>query len=195
MKIQLILMSLLLLGIVNGASIEKTMVVGDTFEFQGKNITLIGISIDKDKVSICVNGEQKIIYPDDEFQGVDFKLRKIKEAYVELRALVDCNNCKCTGNECSNEKCFGLISEFNNTLNQDNNLNNNQGQSNQTINTNNTGNLNEVKSISWIYYVSFSLILIVIVLLIFVLLNKKTSEESVTKKEKKTPIKSSKKKR
>ena len=169
------LLLICLIGVVEGASIEKTLIVGESFEFQGKNITLMAVSLDKDKAFLCVNGESKIIYPDDEFMDIDFKLRKIRPDYVEMRVIVDCDNCKC-GEECSNQKCLGLANEENITGNLSNvngNVNNNANLTNKT-----NGNLNEKieSNFNWLYYFSFALILIVVVLLIIVLVKKKNPE-------------------
>ena len=81
-----------------------TLTNGESFLFDGKNITLIDSS--EDSVIICVN-KVKIISDEKTVNGVIIDLINSDEGQAELRLDFECrDDCGCDLNECNNDICF-----------------------------------------------------------------------------------------
>jgi hypothetical protein len=166
MKIQILLLFFVLMGVVSGASIEETLAVGNSLEFKGKNITLLAVAEDEDRIMICVNGEKGVIGEDDVLNGADIKSKDIESDYVTMRVIVDCEDCVCD-ESCDNSVCAGLDADDEND--EIDEIVNPTDNSTDFVDLDNE----ESEGQSYIYWMSFILLLMVIVVLVFVLLKKR----------------------
>jgi len=91
------------------AEVERpTLSIGQSFLFDGKNVTLVDSS--EDSVIICVNGEKTIISNQKTVNGVIIDLVDSDESQAKLRLDYECNkDCECNEDECSNNICFRFM--------------------------------------------------------------------------------------
>src|SRR3989344_4314638 len=97
---------LLLLPIVYAArSVDVTLKPGESYSLEGKNITLL--SSVNGSMMLCINNEKFIVSKDKTIRriSIDFRRANYEEAFFKLK--YECgNDCKCNGEECSNNACF-----------------------------------------------------------------------------------------
>jgi len=105
-----LLILLCFISFVNAYSITKELKIGDSVELSGRNVTLIALDAKEDKVLICINGEKNIIPQHGKtIKGVLIEPKTVTSYLAEIRLKTEeKGNC---GIECSNEACFGRITE------------------------------------------------------------------------------------
>lgn len=83
----------------------------ESFEFQGKNITILNLNEDDDKAIICVNNVKTIVSDEKEknIEHVSIDLRHVNNGVASLRLDGTCRKCECDEN-CANELC-GISSD------------------------------------------------------------------------------------
>lgn len=106
-KLKLLLIFLLLINIFYAyAEVERvTLFNGQSFLFDGKNVTLVDSS--EDSVIICVNRQKDIVSEGKTVNGVLIELVESNEGDARLKLDYDCqDDCRCDGDECNNNACF-----------------------------------------------------------------------------------------
>lgn len=124
-KLFMILMIVLLLAIVVHAKKEtNTFSVGESYIFDDKNITVIQIDDDKDKVVVCVNNAKGIVDESKQINDVYFTIKSASGNSAKIDMTYTCNDddndCVCRGIECSNDRCVPKINEVTSTDDTDN---------------------------------------------------------------------------
>ncbi len=114
----IVVIALILLTSFAYADTERiTLLPGQSFLFDGKNISLIDTS--PDSIIICVNGEKTIISDEKTISDVLIGVSDSSESDARLRIEYDCSkDCKCDGNECNNNACFRFAAETSTSVGQ-----------------------------------------------------------------------------
>jgi len=125
MKKVVLLLLLLLLPIALAKTDTFVIQKGESHQFYGKNITLLGTNEKQGSVLLCINNEKRIQTGDKEEKGLFIELRGVKENYTIIKASYDCKGsaCECTSS-CKNDKCFDVkdMCEEDNDCDDDNPL-------------------------------------------------------------------------
>src|SRR3989344_6084997 len=105
-KIIILLIFVIVLANFAYADIQRVdFVNGESFLFDGKNISLVDSSADS--IIICVNGQKTIISDEKTVNGVIISVSDSDEGTARLRLDYECrDDCSCDGNECRNNACF-----------------------------------------------------------------------------------------
>ncbi|MCD4666568.1 hypothetical protein K8R47_02045 [archaeon] len=113
MRLSIILIFLLGISFVSAATQEITLFEDQSFEFRGKNITLMTIGEDN-KALFCVNGVRYVGEEDFEITRNSFEIdvTNVRSNNVEISFRVTCDGqeCICT-DECDNSACYGISEE------------------------------------------------------------------------------------
>ncbi len=104
-KALLLTLILFIIPLVNGAISETHLFsIGGSFEFAGRNVTLLEIGSDKENIVVCVNNKLGIINDENIFSDITFYFENMGDNYANLR-LKTSNQGLCDAS-CSNELCF-----------------------------------------------------------------------------------------
>ena len=112
MRLSIILIFLLSISFVSAATEEITLLEDQSFEFNGKNITLMSIGEDN-KALFCVNGVKYVGEEDYEVTRDSFEIDviNVRNDNVEIKFRVTCSgDCVCD-DECDNSVCYGTSEE------------------------------------------------------------------------------------
>tara|TARA_Y100000310_G_scaffold343159_1_gene449547 strand:- start:60230 stop:60724 length:495 start_codon:yes stop_codon:yes gene_type:complete len=96
----------MLLPLALGAAETIEFEVGDSYLIKDKNVTLLDINYDEDKVILCINN-QKSIFSDDKdkyFNNMQIDVKSINDDKAKIRIERACSNCAC-GDSCKNDLC------------------------------------------------------------------------------------------
>ncbi len=106
MKTWLLIMFILILMSVAYSDTERvTLFNGQSFLFDGKNVTLVDSS--EDSVIVCVNGQKDIVSEGKTINGMLVELVDSNEGDARLKLDYDCqDDCICDGHECNNNACL-----------------------------------------------------------------------------------------
>ena len=108
MKIsQILLISLIFVLSIEGASKKFDLRPGQDFLIEDKNITLIAINDNEKGAIFCVNGIKNIVDEDDFniINDVRIEILRIENGIVSLQADYTCKDCVCD-ESCDNSICF-----------------------------------------------------------------------------------------
>ena len=96
----------MLLPLVLGAAETVEFEVEDSYLIKDKNVTLLDINYDEDKVILCINN-QKSIFSDDKdkyFNNMQIDVKSINDDKAKIRIERSCSNCVCD-DSCKNDLC------------------------------------------------------------------------------------------
>ena len=164
---KLITLAIILLMSLNASAItlEQELSARQSITVSNHNITIAGISKNRDSIAVCVNNNLQILDKNGEKKilGITIKATRIYETSVKLRIIYSENGEICD-ESCSNIRCFN---------NQDNSddvappKNNSQEDQNPIIQN------QQIKKSSNLTIMSISLMALAIILLIIFLAKKK----------------------
>jgi hypothetical protein len=117
MKKGIILLILLIsVLIVQARSIDQMLNNLESYEVPGHNLTLIGVSANKDSIAVCINNQKYIINKNQQKEIGDIMIEPIRvyENSANIRFTYSNSELTC-GESCSNAECFNsLIIQENN---------------------------------------------------------------------------------
>jgi|TARA_Y100000310_G_scaffold9719_2_gene10450 LPXTG-motif cell wall-anchored protein len=102
-------MTLLMSSLVSATTETINLDIGESFVIRDKNITLVNINEDDEKVVVCVNNKRAIV-EDNEGEklvnGVYVEVKSVDREDARLKIERDCddNDCECES-DCSNNLC------------------------------------------------------------------------------------------
>lgn len=109
----LIILVLLMSVLTVSATTEKIdLKVGESFTIRGRNVMVLALNEEDDKVVVCVNNQKAIISEEGRVGEVRIKILNIVEdgfnpedSYARLELENDCRDCVCNG-DCDNSQCI-----------------------------------------------------------------------------------------
>lgn len=106
----LIVIILLFSLVLVSAKTEKiTLNAGESYELEGKRVSLVRST--EDFMIVCINGDKQIIKKDEWNNGVYFDLINLERDQVTIKIKVDCKeDCDCD-ESCDNSECLGIEPE------------------------------------------------------------------------------------
>jgi len=107
----LILLVLCMIPLIIAKTETVTLEPMESFEIKDKNITLIKLDSEDDKVVLCISNEKVIVSDtlDKSVNGVTVHIKSVKSDYAKIEFTRTCTkDCSCEENkeECSNIECF-----------------------------------------------------------------------------------------
>jgi len=101
-----VLVLILLSAFVNAASLDIELGKGVSYEFQGKNITVLNFNEKDDKVVLCINNVKTIMSRGNNkvIDNLNINLRGVNNGVAKFRLDGSCRNCECDEN-CNNKLC------------------------------------------------------------------------------------------
>ncbi len=101
-----ILVFILVIVSISEAVMDVELSRGESYEFQGKNITILNLNEKDDKAIICVNNVKTIISDNKEktINPIVIDLKYVKDGVARLRLDGNCRRCVCD-ESCSNDLC------------------------------------------------------------------------------------------
>jgi len=174
-----IVLFLLMISFVFALTTDIELRKFESYEFKGKNITLLNLNADDDKVIVCVNNFKTIVSDRKTVNGLVVDLKNIKDDVVSFELENGCReNCICD-DSCDNNRC-GIIRKVQDKSgvgsDSEKNNENNDVVTGSTVKTDlyskKEDSVSEVKNIN---FFTFILIDIVVILGILVLLKRSFS--------------------
>lgn len=102
---KILLLIILLSTLVNANTEIVNMKKGDSILLEGKNITLINLDNEDDKVVICINNVKSIVSDEKTTNEVIIDVKSVKDDYARIGFEVICDDCICD-ESCLNNDCF-----------------------------------------------------------------------------------------
>ena len=113
--ILVVLTIIIFAGQVHAKKETNTFSVGESYVFDDKNITVIQIDEDRDKVIVCVNNAKGIVDESKQINDVYLTIKSASGNSAKIDMTYTCNDndddCRCNGVECSNDRCVSKVSE------------------------------------------------------------------------------------
>ena len=109
-------MIILMSSLVSATTETINLDIGESFVIRDKNVTLVNINEDDEKVIVCVNNEKAIV-EDNEGEklvnGVYVEVKSVDRNDARLEIERDCeyNDCECES-DCNNNLCFAQKEEI-----------------------------------------------------------------------------------